>query len=69
MINNNKQTEIVDPMNLPIYVDIFQHIKGHNKHMTDVYLDSLSNYQLIMECHPFYFDYFNNKLFKNKQKS
>jgi len=62
-----KSTQVVDPMNIPMYVDIFQHIRGHNKHLTDEHLKTLSKRDLLNEVHPSYFYYFSRLLFPFKK--
>lgn len=52
----------------PVYVLIYQHIRSHNNIMTDEYLETLEDRQLLCEVHPTYVDYFTNLLFPPKQK-
>lgn len=61
-----KRKKVVD-YNMSLYVDIFQHIRGHNKHLSEEYLDGLTNRELLNEVHPTYFDYFWN-LFHPRSK-
>ena len=56
MARKTEQPKKVDMITL--YRDVFQHIRGHNKYMSEEYLDSLNNRQLLMEVHPTYYDYF-----------
>jgi len=41
---------------------IYQHIRSHNRTMTDEFLKSLSYGELLCECHPLDRDYFSKML-------
>jgi len=50
-----------------LHVDIFQHIRGHNKHMSVDYLKTLNARELLCEVHPTYYDYFYNQFYPRKK--
>ena len=44
-------------------VNLYQHIIGHNKHMTKEYLDTLTPKKLLSEVHPTYLDWYTKLIF------
>ena len=46
--------------------EIYQHIKGHDKHKTNEFLDTLTVKQLLCEIHPTYQDWYNKLVYPLK---
>ena len=49
--------------------DLIRHIQGINKHLTKVYLENLSNQELLCESHPVYRSDYEKAMRETSQKT